>query len=194
MSVVPMVPRVFFLPLSSSLAYPGLSEQCELDDQRYNWCSGQDTQQVGEPEAPLDGGSQWPLYSRWYHVAAILSAGTLVEDWEVVDGLLASTEKALQAVSSLLLHRLPGTVGWIFLTALKANMDSALSDAVLGCSAQRGLKGPEHRTLALKQELRGPEEPSISDGEAVTLMMKVNETVGSHLAVRPIHCAAENGA
>ena len=83
-----------------------------------------------------------------------------VEDWEVVDGLPASIEKVLQAVSSLLLHRLPGTVGWIFLTALKANMDSALRDALLRHSAQRCLKGLEHRMLALEQEPRGPEEPA----------------------------------
>ena len=64
-------------------------------------------------------------------------------------------------MSSLLLRRLPGTVGWIFLTALKANMDSALRDAVLRHSAQRCLKGLEHRTLALEQEPRGPEEPAL---------------------------------
>lgn len=36
----------------------------------------------------------------WYHVAAILSAWDLVEDWEVVDSSLDSIEKVLQAVSS----------------------------------------------------------------------------------------------
>ena len=36
------------------------------DDQQYNWHSWQDIQQVGEPEAPLDGGSQWPPDSIWY--------------------------------------------------------------------------------------------------------------------------------
>ena len=47
--------------------------------------SQQNTQHVGEPEAPLDGGSQWPPYSTWCHVAAILSVWALVEDWEAVN-------------------------------------------------------------------------------------------------------------
>ena len=50
--------------------------------------SQQSTQQVGEPEAPLDGGSQWPLYSVWCHVAGILSVWALAEDWGAVDGSL----------------------------------------------------------------------------------------------------------
>ena len=60
----------------------------------------QETQQVGKPEAPLDGGSWWPPYSMRYHVAAILSAWALVEGREVADGSLDSTERALQVVSS----------------------------------------------------------------------------------------------
>ena len=64
-SQVPMAPQVFFQPLSSCLAYPGFSEQCEQkdnrhheQDQQYDWYSWQDTQQVEEAEAPLDGGGQ----------------------------------------------------------------------------------------------------------------------------------------
>ena len=56
----------------------------------------QETQQVGKPEAPLDGGSQWPLYSLWYCVAVILLAWALVEDWEVVNGSPDSIEKVLE--------------------------------------------------------------------------------------------------
>ena len=64
----------------------------------------------------------------WCHVAATLLDWALVEDWEVVDGSLASIEKVLQAVSSYLLNKAAwtaiGTVGWILLTAMKANMSS----------------------------------------------------------------------
>ena len=64
----------------------------------------------------------------WCHVAATLSDWALVEDWEVVDGSLASIEKVLQVVSSYLLNKAAwtaiGTVGWILLTAMKANMSS----------------------------------------------------------------------
>ena len=56
-----------------------------------------------------------------------------------------------------------GNVGWIFLTALKVNMDSALQDATLVCNAQRCLEELEQCILALEQEPHGPEEPSISD-------------------------------
>ena len=57
----------------------------------------QETQQVGKPEAPLDGGSQWPLHSMWYRVAVILLMWALVEDWEVMDGSPDSIEKVLEA-------------------------------------------------------------------------------------------------
>ena len=40
-SAVPMAPRVYFQPLSSCIAYPGFSEQCE---QRNNWYREQDQQ------------------------------------------------------------------------------------------------------------------------------------------------------
>lgn len=41
-----------------------------------------------------------------------------------------------------------GTVGWIFLTALKVNMNNALCDAALVCNVQEEL---EQRILALEQ-------------------------------------------
>ena len=59
----------------------------------------------------------------WYCVAVILWAWPPVEDWEVVDGSLDSTEKMLEAVSSRLPNKAAqiaaGTMGWIFLTALR---------------------------------------------------------------------------
>ena len=80
----------------------------------------------------------------WYHVAAILSAWALVEDWEVVDGSLDSIEKALQAVSSSLPNKAArtatGTMRWILLTALKVNVDCALCAAVLLCNVERHLE------------------------------------------------------
>ena len=85
------------------------------------------TQQVGDPEAPLNGGNQWPPYSIWYQVATIRSVWAPVEDWEVVDSLSDNTEKVLQMVSSHLPKKatwtIAGTARWIFLTALKVNMD-----------------------------------------------------------------------
>ena len=80
----------------------------------------------------------------WFCVAVILSAWALVEDWEVVDGSLDSIEKMLEVVSSRLPNKVAqiatGTMGWIFLTALKANMDSALCDAMSEHSVQRTLE------------------------------------------------------
>ena len=77
-------------------------------------------------------------------MAVILSAWALVEDWEVVDGSLDSIEKMLEVVSSRLPNKVAqiatGTMGWIFLTALKANMDSALCDAMSEHSVQRSLE------------------------------------------------------
>ena len=60
-----------------------------------------------------------------------------------------------------------GTVGRVFLTALKMNMDSTLHDAVPVCNVQRCLEELE-QCMALKQENHGPEEASISDSEAVS--------------------------
>ena len=92
---------------------------CHKQDQQCSWCSEKDnqqaeepevshkktrqeTQQIWEPGAPLDGGNQWPPYSMWYPVAMILSAWALVEDWETMDVSLDSIEKMLQVVSSYL--------------------------------------------------------------------------------------------
>ena len=70
MSAVPMPPGVSFQPLSLCLAYPRFNKQCRQCEQQYNWCheedqqdnwhSKQDTQQLEEPESPLDEESQWP--------------------------------------------------------------------------------------------------------------------------------------
>lgn len=53
-----------------------------------------------------------------------------MEDWEVGDGSPNGIEKALQVVSSHSPNKAAwiaaGTVRWIFLTALKVNMDSTL--------------------------------------------------------------------
>ena len=43
-----------------------------------------------EPEALLDGGSQWPTYSMWYNVATIILVWALMGNWEVVDRSLDS--------------------------------------------------------------------------------------------------------
>ena len=80
----------------------------------------------------------------WFCVAVILSAWAPVEDWEVVDSSLDSIVKMLDVVSSCLPNKVvqiaAGTMGWIFLTALKANMDSALCDATSVHSVQRSLE------------------------------------------------------
>lgn len=51
----------------------------------------------------------------------------------MVDTSPDGTEKVLQVVSSHLPNKvarsITGTTGWVFLIALKANMDSALHDA-----------------------------------------------------------------
>ena len=92
-------------------------------------------------------------------MAVILSAWPLVENWEVVDGSPESIDKALQAVSSLLLNKVSwaaaGTVAWILLSALKMNTDSTLQDAALAPNVQRYLGKLE-------------QEPSISDSEALS--------------------------
>ena len=78
-------------------------------------------------------------------------------------------------------------MGWVFLTALKANIDSALCDAMPVCNVQRLLEELEQHILVLKREPRGPEEPSISDSEAVSDSEDERyEPVGPRLAVRPV--------
>ena len=80
---------------------PGFSEQCrqceqpdnwccEQDEERSTWCSQQDTQRMEQPEALLDGGSQWPTYSMWYRVATILSVGS--------DGKLGGSGRSLDSM------------------------------------------------------------------------------------------------
>ena len=67
-----------------------------------------------------------------------------MEDWETVDGSPDSIEKMLQDVHSHFLNKVAGTatgtVGWIFLAALKANIDQTLCNAVLVHSVQRHLE------------------------------------------------------
>ena len=114
-----------------------------------------------------------------------------MEDWEVMDSSPDSTEKALKALSSYLLKKVvptaAGTVGWVFLTALKANIESTLCDATPVCNVQRSLEELDRRILVLEQEPRGPEEPSISDREVVSDGDdEHHETVGPRLAARPV--------
>ena len=114
-------------------------------------------------------------------MAAILSAWPLVENWEVVDGSPESIDKALQAVSSLLLNKVSwataGTVAWILLSALKMNTDSTLQDAALVPNVQRYLGKLE-------------EEPSISDSEALSDGMMNILDCRSPL-VNEAHCTVE---
>ena len=75
---------------------------------------------------------------------------------------------------------------WVFLTALKANMDSAPRDATLVHNMQRLLEELEQGVFALEQEPCGPEEPSIFDGKTVSDGDDESyEIAGSCLAVRP---------
>ena len=88
-------------------------------------------------------------------------------------------------MSSHLLNKAAWTVVWIFLTALKVNMDSALQDATLVCNTQRCLDELEQCILALEQEPRGPEEPSISDRQVASDSDdEHHETVGLCLPAR----------
>lgn len=64
-------------------------------------------------------------------------------------------------------------MGWIFLTALKANMDSALHDAP-GHGVQRRLGELEQRILVSEQEPRGPgDAASQTVRRSVTEMMNI---------------------
>ncbi|KAG5198454.1 hypothetical protein JEQ12_007050 [Ovis aries] len=77
--------------------------------------------------------------------------------------------------------------GRIFLTALKVNVDSALCDVTPVHNVQRHVEELEQRILALEQESCGPEEPSISDSEAVSDDDDEHyETKGPCLAARSI--------
>ena len=78
-----------------------------------------------------------------------------------------------------------GTVWYIFLTALKVNMDHTLPNATLVHNVQRCFKELEQCILALEQEPHGPEEPSISDSKAVSDSDEERyETIGPHLTER----------
>ena len=146
-------------------------------DQEYNWCSQQDTWQWGEPEALLDGGSQWPPHSMWYRVAVIFLMWAAVGDWEVVEGSPDSIEKVFEAwvpVCQARRHRLHWHVGWIFLTALEVNMDGALCNATPVHNVQRHLEEPEQCTLALEQGPRGFKNPaSLTERRWVTVMRNI---------------------
>ena len=99
----------------------------------------------------MEGGSQWPPHSTWYPGAGVLLAWAPVEDWEVVDRPLDSTKKALQAVNSHLLDKAAwtaaGTIVWVFLTALKVNMNRALHNAMQVHNVQRRLEELEQCIL-----------------------------------------------
>ena len=87
-------------------------------------------------------------------MAAIFLVWAPVEDCETVDGSPDSIEKMLQDVHSHFLNKVAGTatgtVGWIFLTPLKANMNSAVCNAAPVHSVQRCLEELERHTLALE--------------------------------------------
>lgn len=124
------------------------------------------------------------------------------------DGRLGSNEmvhhikNALQAVSSNLLNKATqtatDTVGWIFLTVLKANIDQTLCNAVLVHNVQRHLEELEQCIFVfVRARTQGPEEPSISNNEPVSDSDDGHyetkdgddgryETVGPCLAARPI--------
>ena len=97
----------------------------------------------------------------------------------------------LRVVSSHLLNKAAGTatgmVGWVFLIALKTNMDGTLRDAVPVHNVQRRLEELEERILTLEQQPRSPEEHSLSDSEVVSDDEDEHyETVGPCLAASPI--------
>lgn len=81
---------------------------------------------------------------------------------KVVDCSLGSTEgSALQAVSSHLnktAQTAAGTMGRVFLTDLKADMDSALCDAASVHKLQRQERGTRVAYTHAKQEMCGLEE------------------------------------
>ena len=99
-----------------------------------------------------------------------------MEDWKAVEDSLGSIEKALWVVGfPTKQHEHPlASWGWIFLTALKMNIDSILH---------------EQHIFALEQEPHGLEEPSISYSKAVSEGDdddECYETVGPCLTVRRI--------
>ena len=133
------------------------------------------------------------LQSYWRGLCGRLGGG----GW--VDGPPENTERALQAVGSHLLNNVArtaaGTMGWIFPTALMANVDSALCDAKPVCHVQRHLEEAEQHIPALEQELHGFEfefdNRVVSDSDDEHHETKDNddeyiETVGPHLSATPV--------
>ena len=133
------------------------------------------------------------LQSYWRGLCGRLGGG----GW--VDGPPENTERALQAVGSHLLNKVArtaaGTMGWIFPTALMANVDSALCDAKPVCHVQRHLEEAEQHIPALEQELHGFEfefdNRVVSDSDDEHHETKDNddeyiETVGPHLSATPV--------
>ena len=114
-------------------------------------------------------------------MATILSAWILVEDGEAVDSSLDSPEKASQAVNSCLLNKAAwtaaGTIRWIFLTALKVDMDHTLYNAAPVHNVQRCLEELEQCILMLgpcgpkPMALKNP--ASLTVRQEVTVMMNI---------------------
>lgn len=104
----PQCPQLLALPQPprSRRARPGLRAQGE---QRDGGRGPQGSQQVERPEAPADGGHQWPPQQMWHQVAVALSARALLGDGGAADGSLATIQKVLQAGSSCLLSELART-------------------------------------------------------------------------------------
>lgn len=133
------------------------------------------------------------LCRMWYHIAVILLMWASVEDWKAMNGSLDSTEKSLEAVSSHLLNKVAeiaaGTVGWIFMTALKMNINSVFHDTMLVPDVQKHLEELQQHIFALEQEPHGLEEPIISYRKAVSDSDdddECYETVGPCLTAKPI--------
>ena len=170
-----------FLPASPLVScLPWGQRICKQWD---NWCSWQDTwqdaQQVGEPEAPKEGGSRWPPLSMWHPV----------EGWEAADRSPESIEKALQAVGSSLQtkrHELPLVLGVDFLDFLEGEYGQYLPWCCV--SAWTAETGGRARA-ASTHEMRGLEEPSTSDYEVRRDDDgEPGETAGLRLSVRPQLC------
>ena len=77
-------------------------------------------------------------------MATVIRAWVPVEDWEVVDGSPDTIKEAFQVLSSCLPNKAActaaGTVEWVSLITLKANMDRALHHAAQVHEFQRQRK------------------------------------------------------
>ena len=167
MSAVPKAPRVFFqlprlaLPTLSSAISETIGVAVRIPSRerslRFQW--------MGEASGHC-------IHSMWYPVAEVLSVWAPVESWEVVKRSPDSLEKVLQVVSSRLLDKTvsmaAGTMGWIFLTALKAKTDCALHDAVQVRELHRQEEELELCMHMLEQESRVlVAKPSAFDSEVI---------------------------